>query len=381
MNPFESTTKIEERLVLSATMKGIPLGGSFELLPLCNMNCRMCYIRLNPEEMQAQGRLRTAEEWLSLAREAREEGLFFLLLTGGEPFLYPEIEKLYNGLAELGLILTLNTNGTLIDEHYADMLAKHLPRRVNITLYGASDESYGRLCRNPKGFTQVMRAIHLLKERNVPLKLNGSLTKENREDLKSLQKIARELDIPLEVDTYMFPASRKMVRGFDYDARLTPEEAAQGYVDVEQDKLTKEEFKNLAQVMSECYHREKAIGQKGVEVPLTCRACRSSFWVNWKGNITPCVFMEQPGYDVFEKGFAAAWNQLKKDRDKILLPAECSVCEKRDMCQVCAACCYTEKGDTTTKPEYMCRMTEERLRLMNDWYVKQQTVDIEVTKK
>ena len=116
MDSFSTTTKLEERLVISATRKRIPLGGSFELLPLCNMNCRMCFLRLSPEEMRAQGRLRTADEWLSLAREAKEAGMLFLLLTGGEPFLYPEFDRLYRGLSEMGLFLTLNTNGTLITE-------------------------------------------------------------------------------------------------------------------------------------------------------------------------------------------------------------------------------------------------------------------------
>ena len=179
MDSFSTTTKLEERLVISATRKRIPLGGSFELLPLCNMDCRMCFLRLSPKEMRAQGRIRTADEWLALAREAKEAGMLFLLLTGGEPFLYPEFARLYRGLAEMGLFLTLNTNGTLITEEYADLLAEHLPRRVNITLYGSSDEIYGRLCRNPRGFTQVMRAIHLLQERHVPVKLNGSLTLDN----------------------------------------------------------------------------------------------------------------------------------------------------------------------------------------------------------
>ena len=81
MTPFTPATKIEERLVQSATEKQIPLGGSFELLPLCNMNCRMCFLRLNPEEMKAQGRLRTAEEWLELAVQAKDAGMLFLLLT------------------------------------------------------------------------------------------------------------------------------------------------------------------------------------------------------------------------------------------------------------------------------------------------------------
>ena len=133
MTPFTPATKIEERLVQSATEKQIPLGGSFELLPLCNMNCRMCFLRLNPEEMKAQGRLRNAEEWLELAVQAKDAGMLFLLLTGGEPFLYPEITGLYPQLAKLGLYITINTNGTLITEEHADMLQRHLPRRVNIT--------------------------------------------------------------------------------------------------------------------------------------------------------------------------------------------------------------------------------------------------------
>ena len=95
MDTFSSTTKLEERLVLSATQKRIPLGGAFELLPLCNMNCQMCFLRLTPEEMKQQGRLRSADEWLELAAQAKEAGMLFLLLTGGEPFLYPEFSK-YN---------------------------------------------------------------------------------------------------------------------------------------------------------------------------------------------------------------------------------------------------------------------------------------------
>ena len=36
---------------------------------------------------------------------------------------------------------------TLIDEDMADFLAKDKPRRVNVTLYGASNKTYERLCK------------------------------------------------------------------------------------------------------------------------------------------------------------------------------------------------------------------------------------------
>lgn len=364
MDSFSTTTKLEEHLVISATWKRIPLGGSFELLPLCNMDCRMCFLRLSPKEMRAQGRIRTADEWLALAREAKEAGMLFLLLTGGEPFLYPEFARLYRGLAEMGLFLTLNTNGTLITEEYADLLAEHLPRRVNITLYGSSDEIYGRLCRNPRGFTQVMRAIHLLQERHVPVKLNGSLTPDNWEDLEKIQQIAHELDIPLEVDSYMFPSSRKGVCKFDEKARLTPEKAAEGYVKIRRDELSAEDFRELAKAMAECYDKEVDFPGECDPEPLPCRAGLSSFWINWKGMMTPCVFMDQPEIPVFECGFAKAWESVKQERDNLFLPSDCTKCGKRAFCTVCGACAYTETGNVQKRPDYMCAMTAEKLRLM-----------------
>ena len=55
-----------EHLHRRADVRGIPLSGTFELTPMCSMSCKMCYVRMTPEEVRASGkRLRTVEEWLS----------------------------------------------------------------------------------------------------------------------------------------------------------------------------------------------------------------------------------------------------------------------------------------------------------------------------
>lgn len=372
MNPFSTTTKLEERIVLTATQKRIPLGGAFELLPLCNMNCSMCFLRLTPEEMHEKGRLRTADEWLSLAREAKEAGLLFLLLTGGEPFLYPEFGKLYQGLCEMGFFITINSNGTLIEEEIADLLAKHKPRRVNITLYGSSDEIYGKLCKNPHGFTQAMRGIELLKARNIAVKLSGSLTTDNKDDLENMQRIAKELEIPLEVDTFMFRPIHKGKCQQSNFRRLTATQAAEGFVKVKREELSEEDFMELAKAMDECYHSEKDFKGETALEKLPCRAGMSSFWINWKGEMTPCVFMDKPAIPVFEEGFSKAWEYIKGERDKLFMPPECCKCGKRAFCTVCGASVYTENGDYQRRPEYMCEFTQEKLRLMSEIVGEQQ---------
>ena len=40
---------------------------------------------------------------------------------GGEPLLVPGFKELYLALKAEGMVLTLNTNGTLLDEPWADL--------------------------------------------------------------------------------------------------------------------------------------------------------------------------------------------------------------------------------------------------------------------
>ena len=95
MDPMQGATTLERRLVHKAKASRIPINGNLELLPLCNMNCDMCYVRLSRTEMEAQGRLHTLDEWLDIAEKMRKAGTLFLLLTGGEPLLYPDFKQLY----------------------------------------------------------------------------------------------------------------------------------------------------------------------------------------------------------------------------------------------------------------------------------------------
>ena len=67
---------------------GISVGGTFELTARCNFNCPMCYVHMTPEQLKASGKEElTAKQWLDLARAAKDKGMVFVLLTGGEPLV------------------------------------------------------------------------------------------------------------------------------------------------------------------------------------------------------------------------------------------------------------------------------------------------------
>ena len=79
-------------LFSKASHMNIPLGATFELSPICNLNCNMCYVRMSKKQVDELGGLKTADEWLDMARQCKEAGSLYLLLTGGEPFFYKDFK-------------------------------------------------------------------------------------------------------------------------------------------------------------------------------------------------------------------------------------------------------------------------------------------------
>lgn len=361
MEYLEGASAAERTLIDRASEQRIPINGSIELLPLCNMNCGMCYVRLSREEMERQGRLRTAEEWLAVARQMKDAGTLFLLLTGGEPLIYPDFKKLYLALRKLGFLLTINTNGTLIDEDWAAFFGQHKPRRVNITLYGADEQAYTNLCHCPGGFARVTRGVRLLREQEVEVKLSVSLTPQNREEIDRLFAVGAELGVPVHVDTYMMPAERERSLPFDQQARLSPEEAARGFVRSLFLAFGPEE---LLQFSARHLMLTRQMPPPQLPNKMTCLAGSCSFTVNWQGQMRPCVVMNSPAADVFALGFDAAWQRIRAEADAIALSEACAACPLRALCRTCAASALLETGRYDGVPEYMCRYTKETYRLL-----------------
>ena len=362
MHNAHEFSNVEHMLLDNAKKNRVPANGSIELLPLCNMNCDMCYVRLSREEMERQGRLRTAEEWLEIGRQMQAAGVLFLLLTGGEPLLYPGFKELYLGLKQLGFILSINTNGTLIDEEWADFFAAHKPRRINITLYGVNETTYANLCHYPGGFEKVTRAIRLLRERKIDVKIGGSLAKSNREDLLPLLSLGKELDAPVRVDTYMMPAARERTQPFAMQSRLDPEQAAAARVEALREEMGPELW---PQYVQQSIQRARQTPEGPAEPGrMTCMAGSCSFTINWQGEMRPCVILSSPSVPVFSLGFSTAWEKIVQECDTIRISPQCSVCSLRHLCRTCAASALLEEGRYDAVPRYMCRYAAETLRLL-----------------
>lgn len=345
---------------------GLPVSGNFELTARCNFDCPMCYV--HKQGADAGGEL-TARQWLQIAREARDAGMLFVLLTGGEPFVRKDFFEIMEGMQELGLHVAVNSNGSMLSGTILERLLECPPARMNISLYGGCRDTYRELC-GRDAFDDVVENIRALKAAGVTVSLNLSITPQNRQDLQAIHAIADQLQVPVRASSYMYPSVR--VNGGRYGCveRLSPEDAAVCAVQWDQLRLSPEEFALRADAIAHLAAVEPPRCPVDGEEGVGCRAGSSSFWVTWDGRMLPCGMLPHPGEKPLEKGFDAAWQASRDWTAKIRLPKQCGGCAYRQVCAVCAAVTVTETGHFDGVPDYVCRQTKaavaENLRLAQE---------------
>lgn len=318
----------------------------------------MCYVHQKNSSELIKNEL-TADEWLGIASEARELGLIFLLLTGGEPFLREDFPYIYEKLVKMGFLVSINTNASLYNKEIHELFCKYPPSRINVTLYGGSEETYGSLCGN-MSFHKVISNLKMMKSAGLQVRLNVSLTPYNIGDMEKIDRISREIGLQVKAASYMYPPVRVDGRIGQNDARFTASEAGRAMARWNQIRDTYDMYQKRAERLMAfetpdedevCSDVEAAV-QDGVR----CRAGRSSFWLTWNGKMLPCGTMDiDPSYPLRD-GFKTAWEEVKARTAAIRLPIECSVCEYKNSCGVCASVCKGETGRFDCRPDFMCEM-------------------------
>lgn len=373
----QTEMQVEPRLTgylfSKASYAGIPLSGTFELSPICNFCCRMCYVRKTLQDVHnSQRPMLTMEQWLEIAHEAREQGMLYLLLTGGEPLLWPDFWKLYEQLIQMGFLVSINTNGSLIDDIAIERFCKLPPTRINITLYGASDETYESLCRAKGVFSKVDHAITELRKNKIAVKLNGSLTPQNIGDLRACAVYAESKGLIYDTVTYMFPPLRRDSSMIGKNDRFTPEDAARYSLESWRVRFGEDFYHRRIQAIADGVIPPPGLDENCVDPmdgKIRCRAGKASFWITWDGWMTPCGMMPEPRIEIVGRTFKEVWNELIKVSDNLRLSKTCTECSNRQICHSCAAMAMAETGVTTGIPRYLCEMVQEMKQLaINELY-------------
>lgn len=315
----------------------IPLKGIFELTARCNFNCKMCYVHLAEEQIQKQGRELTNEEWLRIAKEAKEAGTLYLILTGGEVFVRPGFRELYEELSEMGFLIQIYSNGYAVDENVVAWLKQRPPMALRFTLYGASNTTYQKVCGVKDGYDRVIHAIDLVKEAGIPLYTVGTIIKDNVNDLEKMYLLAREKKIKFQHSIGVVSP----VRGATQDAincRITVQD------------LSEEEFRQTEKKQRLYPKTEHLFGR--------CANYRIGYSVSWDGKMLHCAFMDEPNVSLLTTDFMTAWKQMNKMLDEILIPEKCLGCKYEGFCKRCPGILAAECGKPNAITDAFCQRAE-----------------------
>jgi MoaA/NifB/PqqE/SkfB family radical SAM enzyme len=171
----------------------------------------MCYICGSEDHTELKKRELTAEQWIKLGRQARDAGCLFLTLTGGEIFIRKDFWQIYEALSNMGFLITLFTNGSLLNDDMISRLSKHPPIEISISLYGSSSETYGNINGHPEAYEKVKENIHKLVNAGVNIHLKTPIIKYTSSEYIQMREFARTFNKPLDIVNYISPRREGMV--------------------------------------------------------------------------------------------------------------------------------------------------------------------------
>jgi radical SAM protein with 4Fe4S-binding SPASM domain len=326
----------------------IPINGSINLTARCNFNCIHCYIPGIKRKNTRPNHELDTDFYFKLIDNITEAGCLNLLITGGEPFLRKDFNEIYVYAKEKGLIITIFTNGSLVNKNHIDIFRKYPPSLVEISVYGSSPETYEKITGVQDSFRLVMDGIERLHNNGIRIALKTVLMDINRHELDSIKDIATKLAVNFRFDLNIIPRLDSDVSPLG--RRLNPEDA----VEIEfKDPEKAEFFLSYFETHEKLYPNDQL---------FTCGAGRYGFHVSEEGLLKPCMMVQSPYWDLTKCEFKNSWNECIDTINNIKIDSKnpCRNCELKNLCGYCPPLFGLEKGEKNSCSEYMCLLCNLR---------------------
>ena len=170
-------------------MRYKPISVVWELTFACNMRCKHCGSKCNVASSDEL----TEEEALFLCDEMGKLGVERVTLSGGEPLLRKDWDKIAKRLSENGIIPNMISNGWLIDK---DVLQR--AKDAGISNIAVSLDGYGEThdyIRCKGAFDKAVNALKLMKDEGLISSVVTSIHKLNLSELPQLRDLLVELGV------------------------------------------------------------------------------------------------------------------------------------------------------------------------------------------
>ncbi len=319
----------------------IPWVVHFELTYRCNLRCVHCYLASHHSDSEL-----SLKEIKNIIDELKEIGTVNLTFSGGEVFLREDLLDLIRYSAK-NFIVILLTNGTLITSHIAKMLKKAGVTQVEISLHGTKSKFHDEITCVPDSYDKVIRAIHLLREEQIPVVIKGCMMDNNYHDVSGIRDLALRMGASYRISPFIVPkidgskdplchrASEKDIKKYFY--QLISEEGIEKGLDI-----------------------DKREDNASIDSKELCDAGSAFCSISPSGMVRPCVLLPYGVGNLREESFRKIWHdkpekELKSLREATLSSlSQCKNCDLSFFCRPCIGANYLKHGDMYRCSEDLC---------------------------
>ena len=345
--------------------KRVLLSFGLELTARCNNDCRHCYINLPGEDRQAWQRELSVAEIKAIVDEAAGLGCLWCLLSGGEPLLRPDFIEIYRYLKHKGFLISVFTNGCLIDNSHIELFRALPPRDLEITVYGASAETYERITQKPGSFAAFQRGLARLQAGGVKFRLKAMALRSNLHEMPAIAAFGRENS----KDFFRFdPQLHLRFDGnFARNALIKSERlSAQEIVELE-----RQDSQRMVALEKSCQESVFDRSANPRDCLIQCGAGNKSFTLGYDGMFRLCSSLCHPDciYSLRNGTLSDAWHNFvprvrgMTSRRRVFLD-NCQRCSLLNLCLWCPAHAHLETGKLDEPVDYFCRIAHARARAL-----------------
>lgn len=227
-----------------------------ELTDACNQECSHCYTKsIVRGNFLDQGLLK------KLILQASRLKFQQIQLTGGEPFLYPDLWNFVAYTRELDSIplIEIYSNLTLITDKDVELMKKYKVK-IATTLLGSCSEVHDK-CTTIKGsFERFIKNIRKVRDADIEFRVGAVRTPENQDDMSQIEMLMRKEKLIACQKSFAPDDVRPVGRGEEHTVSASKQLSGL-YLHVDR------KFFNMARQWNTCWGGELAVTSKGDVLP------------------------------------------------------------------------------------------------------------------
>lgn len=180
----------------------------FYLTEGCNLKCRHCWIAPKFQDKNAKWPALDFELFKDIIRQGKALGMGGVKLTGGEPLIHPDIEKILDHIREQKLQLTLETNGLECTPRIAAKIVQCKRAFVSVSMDGTDSETH-EWVRGVKGsFDSALTGINNLVRAGLRPQIIMSVMNLNKNQMEGMVRLAEKVGADSVKFNLVAPAAR-----------------------------------------------------------------------------------------------------------------------------------------------------------------------------